>query len=586
MPDRQDKTWFEARDVTRARLSAGIWIPLYVSVSAEQKRFGQANHRSEFVGVRTFAVARKDRPDAESVDFSRAAQSHQHFAYGKKYYPTEAFISNDEKPIGVHLALVQGFDGAAPTVWSLNQDLVFALGLLREGDSWLCPAEGFEEVAQIRRSHAGAPTGLYIKPDYLKDYLAARKMALRIVQFLKRLSTMQTEDTFGWENERHSEERDGGIFTGSAWPIGGEAVMVVRVGRTDNWSADELPELSTPSDGNTISESHEFNRPDHGLYAIEGSFRRAEWLEPAERSPRVRHDFVPSKVTFIVDGAGSRQSADELDNEDIGKWLWFSPNVIPEILSRRGSNIDWYTFQTAGIELTPGYSVQFGLNKKGLVVTYARDVATLPEWQRIIWAGFNVPPDGGLPDELRQAQVGGEAANTQAPEEFFVKALTALDAAFQDRWGWPLRRSHAGAEEIASSVHRYRSLDEAGFLALAKDIARLTADSIDSAKLQTLFEIPKGQKLGSLKSLERVLATITAPEDAKKSMAVLAGIYELRLGDAHLPSEKLQDAFRLAGVSKDERPIFRAAHLIHNATLSVLNIARIVGTSRADHPQP
>lgn len=391
--------------------------------------------------------------------------------------------------------MIQHFPGDVESHWTLNQDLVFALGLLREGDGWLSPQDGYIEVAQLRRNASGKPIGLYIKPDYLKDYLAARKMALRIVQFRQRQATLRANDTFGWAEEHLLEERDGGSFVGSAWPVGGESVMVMQIGRTDDWSSDELPEMGPPSDDNIVSEQRTFDRPHHGLYAVEGEFRRGEWLEAAASSPRVRHDKVPSAVTFIVDGAGHRQSADKLNDEDVGKWLWFKPGVVPAILSYRGASIKWYTRFTAGITLSSGsYPVHFGLNQKQLIVTYARDVARLLEWERVIWAGFNVAPDGGLPDELKQAQVGGEAADTQAPEEFFGKALVALDAASSSRWGWPLLREHASMEEIVSRIHRYRALDEPGFLALAKDIARLTADGIDSVKLQTLVTLAKAEK--------------------------------------------------------------------------------------------
>lgn len=575
------KEWFEMKDVTRALIATGVWIPLHVNDEESEHDFGDPRHWSDYNGIRTFAVLRKDRAAAEVVDWSRAADIHRPYAYGKKYYPAEMALSDDEKPIGVRLALVQSFPGRTESQWTLNQDLLFALGIIHEADSWLSPQDGYAEVAQLRRNSSGKPMGLYIRPDYLKDYLAARKMALRIVQLRQRRATLQTVDTFGWAEDRFLEERDGGSFTGSAWMVGGESVMVMQIGRTDSWSSDELPEMGPPSDHNIVSEQRTFNRPQLGVHAIEGEFRRAEWLEAAASSPRVRYDKVFSNVTFIVDGAGHRQSADELNDEDIGKWLWFKPGVVVAILSHRGASIEWHTRFTAGISLSPAsYSVHFGLNKKGLIVAYARDVARLLEWERVIWSGFNVAPDGGLPDELEQAHVKGEVADTQAPEGFFGQALAALDSASNSRWGWPLFREHASTEQIATSVHRYRALDEAGFLALAKDIARLTADSIDTAKLQTLFTLGKGEKLGSLKSLERALCTLVSSEEARSATTVLVGIYDLRLGDAHLPSEKLREAFGLAGVSEEEPPLFRAAHLINNATSALYRIAAFIDPPR------
>jgi hypothetical protein len=83
---------------------------------------------------------------------------------------------------------------------------------------------------------------------------------------------------------------------------------------------------------------------------------------------------------------------------------------------------------------------------------------------------------------------------------------------------WPSLREHASAEEIASSIHRYRALDESGFHSLAKDIARLTADSINSVLLQNLVTLAKGEKLGSLRLLERSLGTLVSSEEARSAM--------------------------------------------------------------------
>jgi hypothetical protein len=570
------KEWFEMRDVTNARLAAGIWVPLYVCQETREHDFDDYGHWSDYNGIRTFAVLRKDRAAAEAVDWSHAAAAHRSHVYGKKYYPADTFLSDDEKPIGVHLALILEFPDDTEDKWTLNQDLVIALNLLREGDTWLSPQDGYAEVAQLRRI-LGKPVGLYIKPDYLKDYLAARKMALRICQLRQRRATLQGNRTFGWDKKGVSKERDGGVFVGSAFPIGGESVMVMHLGRTDDWTSDELPELGPPSESNTVTEQKTFNRPQLGLFAIEGEFRRGEWLEAADASPRVRHDKVLSTVTFIVDAAGHRQSADRLNNEDIGKWLWFKPGVVAAILSYRGAKIKWHTRFTSSITLGNGsFPVHFGLNVKGLIVTYAWDVARLNEWERVVWSGFNVAPDGGLPDELKKAHVEGEAADTQAPEAFFGKALIAIDSASNSRWGWPLFREHGSMKDIVATIHRYRALDESGFLALAKDIARLTADSINASNLQTLFPLTKNEKPGSLKSLERALGTIASSAEARALMSVLVGVYELRLGDAHLPSEKLQEAFGLAGVSETEPPLFRAARLIHNVTAQLFRIAELI----------
>jgi hypothetical protein len=77
--------------------------------------------------------------------------------------------------------------------------------------------------------------------------------------------------------------------------------------------------------------------------------------------------------------------------------------------------------------------------------------------------------------------------------------------------------------------------------------------------------LAKGEKRGSLKSLERVLATVIAPEDAHRLTAPLFGVYDLRLGDAHMRSSQINEAFELVGVDQSLSSIRqrRAPHQQH-----------------------
>lgn len=89
------------------------------------------------------------------------------------------------------------------------------------------------------------------------------------------------------------------------------------------------------------------------------------------------------------------------------------------------------------------------------------------------------------------------------------------------------------------------------FYALAKDLARVTADSIDTSKLQKIVAPPKGEKWGSLKSFEGYLGTITSPENARTIMGPLFAIYDLRLADAHLPRESYDEQFKLLRIKNN-----------------------------------
>jgi len=189
------------------------------------------------------------------------------------------------------------------------------------------------------------------------------------------------------------------------------------------------------------------------------------------------------------------------------------------------------------------------VNDIGLVTVYAKD-GILAEWKQRIWAGFNVSPEGGVSKELLAAQAEGTPAATQAPEAFLPKAFASLNEVTMSNFSFRLFREHSDFESLIASAHRFRATDQAGVYSLAKDLARLTADSIDTAAVQKLVQPPKGEKWGSLKSLEKLLGLHVTADVARSLVGPLVGIYELRHADAHLASSEIDDAFALCPFGK------------------------------------
>ena len=141
--------------------------------------------------------------------------------------------------------------------------------------------------------------------------------------------------------------------------------------------------------------------------------------------------------------------------------------------------------------------------------------------------------------------------------------------------GQPLFADHDATSAILKQVHRFRGLDAAGVLALAKDLARLVADRLDVAVLRKAASPPKGEKWGSLKSLEKATAILIDAGQARALMTPLVGTYELRLGDAHLPSSRINEAFGLVGVDPSLPPMQQAVVLIDRNAEVLTHIADI-----------
>ena len=329
-----------------------------------------------------------------------------------------------------------------------------------------------------------------------------------------------------------------------------------------------------PSNDNVGSKSWTVKREGRKLYRVAGEFWRNEWVDPGEHSTRVRDDELPINVFFITDASGTRESSETL--KGAGSWLWFRSDVMMALAHRRGGALHWYTRDTGGVRCSPDYDVHFGVNKIGLVNVYAKDIALLPEWQQRLWAGFNVSPEGGVSEELLASQVRADPADTRAPEEFLPKAIELLNEIALEKFGFRLFRKHEQFATLVAQTHRFRSVDKTGFFSLAKDLARLTADSIDGSVLHKIVEPPKGEKWGSLKTLENVISRKTGPERAKLLLGPLVGIYELRHGDAHLPGSDWSEAFKLAGVDPDILFVSQGYQLLYGCVSSLYRIAEVL----------
>jgi hypothetical protein len=200
----------------------------------------------------------------------------------------------------------------------------------------------------------------------------------------------------------------------------------------------------------------------------------------------------------------------------------------------------------------------------------------LPDWQQRVWAGYNVSPEGGVSEELLSAQAKGIPASTQAPEEFLPKGLALLKELSTEKLGFPILRDHEYIPKLLEASHRFRAIDKSGLYALAKDVARLTADSIDSAAIQTIVSPPKGTKWGSLKSLENLAASKIDAKIARSMLSALVGVYELRHGDAHLPSSQVDEAFALVGVDQAAPYVHQGHQLLYACVSSIYGIVEVL----------
>ncbi len=91
---------------------------------------------------------------------------------------------------------------------------------------------------------------------------------------------------------------------------------------------------------------------------------------------------------------------------------------------------------------------------------------------------------------------------------------------------------------------------------------RVFVEHIDVATLQRIVPPPKGEKWGSLKSLENVLASVIGDTPAHRLLGPLHGVYNLRLADAHVRPSELDEAYALVRLDRTKPYIMQGRDLL------------------------
>lgn len=181
--------------------------------------------------------------------------------------------------------------------------MIVALKLLREGDLWLSPCENYTEVVRLIRKPDGSAAAIEIRSEYLRDYLAARRMTLKISTFRQRDEILADASHINWIDSKFAENDGVGEYEGNVLEInegrGGEygaSFAVFSIGRNDIDPEADVPTFDPPSDENTDSRSWKGKHEGKRLFRIIGKVWRDELIQAADKSPRVRGDKIPRDV--------------------------------------------------------------------------------------------------------------------------------------------------------------------------------------------------------------------------------------------------------------------------------------------------
>ena len=136
-------------------------------------------------------------------------------------------------------------------------------------------------------------------------------------------------------------------------------------------------------------------------------------------------------------------------------------------------------------------------------------------------------------------------------------------------------------------VSRFESRDTPSLLRLAKELVRIFTDRLNIPELRKISTHSEKKKLRSNKLLESVLAQKVGEAKARNVCGVIAGAYDMRLGDSHPTSSEIADAMKLAEIDESQSFLRQGEQLIDNFAHSVWCIGSLLfgqsSVARHDH---
>lgn len=578
-----NQDWILQKKETRRTFSKSTWVPLRASINDEKGNCKYTGHIGEYFGCGSVAFPPEHRKIAEKASWSDIGIgcTPQPYAYEDGYYSTiEQYQWNDKEPIGIHLVFEHPQPVVGGTLWVLNPDLVVALRLIKEGNNWVRPEENFVVVAREVLDDKGEQRLIEIKREFLLDYLAARNLSLKLSYYRQRVENVPALENSAYAGlEDHQEERDGGryeLLIRNLNDVFGGSWAMFRAWRTDVDEEEDAPVMGPETNENTDYEKSEGNKSGYDGVRVEGEFWRDEWIDHQGISKRVRGDADTNLPQFIVETDSTRIASSELNNEDVGRWLWFRSSIVNELLGLRGFSLEWYTAETGSIHSTSGYRIHFGVNSADFVTVYAYDIARLPSWEQHLWAAHNAVPEGKVSSELLDSQVKAQPASTHAVEELLFEVMSMLENGFKQEFNVSLFSHDIDRTEALKKISRFESKDQASLLRLAKEIVRVFSDRLNVKELRALSAHPNKDKLASNKLLQEILSQKVGDDAARKVFGPIVGAYDMRVGDAHPTSSKIGEALELAGIDTENSFLRQGQQLISNVGQSIWWIGKMM----------
>ncbi len=321
------------------------------------------------VGTIAFSASNREMGNKASWDEIGIGSSAAPHAFPNGTYKLASeYQYYDGKTVGHNLVFDSSNWNPELSIWFIDPDLILALKLVKEGNSWVCSRENYIEVIKEEQDSTDFRL-ISIRREWLLDYLSARRLNLRLSTYCQRVENfISADDSPFKENDSKEETRENAKYSlrvNSLNSIFGGEVAVFRMGHNDFDEEQDAPDLSQSTDENMYSDTSYINRPTLDGVRVGGEYWRGEWLDHNKFSPRIRGDKPTAYPSFITETDGTDIPSDQLNFEEVGRWLYFRTDVIPALVNNRGFSLKWHTEYTGSVICENDLKVHFGIKKSG-----------------------------------------------------------------------------------------------------------------------------------------------------------------------------------------------------------------------------
>lgn len=539
----QPQSYFEMADVISGLYGKSTWTPLWAyEIEKSGDEFTEYYHE-EIFRIRTLLAPLENKERLVHAPWRNMDTDQVYACVDKGNYckPGEyCFDSSNGESAGEYAVFNFYVHGAKQNEPVLNQDLIMALHLVRDGDEWLRPEEANAVVIrQVRKEDA--IVRIEILTEVLKDYLCARNMGLYIEEFRHRQEHTSEVVSYPWSSKGTIVERyvENGQYVWKGW----------------------------------LFRQESYNR-------VEGQLWKQHWVNPACCSSRIWGDEEES-IEFIVASDGTRHTISSLDDDRYGAiYLFFDAHIISR-LRERNISVEWISRDVLDVSFTGHSAVRCGLSKNGHVFAIAADIARLELWAQRIWERENINPEDRSEyqgHELFRNQMCNEFLSGEAPEVRLPLVLNKLNDVFKKRVGFDLWKKIDEYENPVCKSSRLISVDEHGLLTLAKYLQKSLCERIDSAVLKRYINNDATTKeLPSIEVLEKAIEKIDPSLDASSLVKFMRDINNYRQIDSHYMSKK-NVSKKLSRIQLPQNVSYfeKGAWLIEHAILGVETLTKAI----------